>query len=117
LKHTKDKNVIHLNGKWAFSGDKRCVTLFEKKVSKDGKLAYYPKGYYNNIQDMFERLVDHDTNACHSLASIVSLIKELKINIAACCDALADHYETMHRFVDKRSKNENQKKPDKDKTA
>ena len=97
----KDTKLIHLNDDWAFQGDSLSVTLYRKKVSeKTGKLTLRPKGYFNNVEQMFHRLIDLDLNACTSLELVVDRINNLKADIEACFLALCEgDAEQLKHFI------------------
>ncbi|MCK5616178.1 hypothetical protein KAR91_80685 [Candidatus Pacearchaeota archaeon] len=100
MKHSKDETVIHLNKQYAFDGDALSVTLYEKRVSDKGNLGFFCKGHYNNVADMFYRLIDHDTNSCKSIQEIVDTIDKLKEDIFHCILALSQgDKETLERMI------------------
>lgn len=91
MKHSKDETVIHLNEKWAFEGDSLAVTLYEKRVSEKGNLNFFARGFYQNISDMFHRLIDHEVNSAMvgSLKNIEKAITDIKYDIFLCIDQLS----------------------------
>lgn len=91
MKHSKDDTVIHINERWAFEGDSLAVNLYEKRVSENGKLNFFVKGYYQNIADMFYRLVDMEVNTAmtRNIENVHKVIKDIKFDIFLCILNLA----------------------------
>lgn len=92
MKQSKDRKIIHINDHWAFEGDQLSITLYEKKINKKGKLDYYARGYFNNLQQVFNRLIDMEINSAASLEFIVSQIRDLKQDIFRSLDNLRAKY-------------------------
>ena len=92
MKQSKDNNIIHINNDWAFQGDQLSVTLLEKKINKKGKLDFYTKGHFNNLQQMYNRLIDMEVNSAKTLELMVDQIASLKQDIFTSLDALRSKY-------------------------
>jgi len=88
MKQSKDETIIHINNNWAFQGDQLSITLFEKKINKKGKLDFYTRGHFNNMQQMYNRLIDMEINAAKTLELIVDRIDSLKQDIFTSLDSL-----------------------------
>ena len=91
MKHSKDDTVIHINEKWAFEGDPLAVTLYEKRVSEKGKLNFFVKGYYQNISDMFHRLIDMEVNVAmtRTIGNVEKAVTDIKYDLFLCVDQLS----------------------------
>ena len=81
MKQSKDDKVIHLNGNWAIEGDAQAVTLYRKRINRKGKLDFYAEGYFPNLQQLFNRLIDIETNSAKTLELMVTAIEDLKRDI------------------------------------
>jgi len=88
MKQSKDYTIIHINDHWAFQGDQLSVTLFEKKINKKGKLDFYTRGHFVNLQQLFNRLIDMEVGTARSLELIVDQIADLKDDIFSVLEAL-----------------------------
>ncbi len=88
MKQSKDATIIHINAHWAFQGDLMSITLLEKKINKKGKLDYYTRGHFLNLQQLFNRLIDMEVGSARSLELIVDRIIDLKHDIFLVLDSL-----------------------------
>ncbi|MBW1812178.1 MAG: hypothetical protein JRJ39_00520 [Deltaproteobacteria bacterium] len=88
MKQNEDEKFIHINDNWAFQGDQLAITLFEKKVNKKGKLGFYARGHFNNLQQVYSRLIDMEINSARTLELMVDQIASLKQDIFTSLDSL-----------------------------
>lgn len=69
---------LHLEGGYAIQGDSVCVTLYKERVTKKGQKKLDVIGYYPNIPQAFNRLIDTELNQAPDLQYLSDKIAELK---------------------------------------
>ena len=69
---------LDLKGGYAIQGDSLCVTLYKERVTKKGQKQLDVIGYYPNIPQAFDRLIDTELNQAPDLQYLNDKIAELK---------------------------------------
>jgi hypothetical protein len=69
---------LYLKGGYAIQGDSLCVTLYKERVTKKGQKQLDVIGYYPNIPQAFDRLIDTELNQAPDLQYLNDKIAELK---------------------------------------
>jgi hypothetical protein len=80
VKHSKDE-LFHINETWAFGGDEHCLTLYQRKVTKKGKVWWDVKGYYTDYRHMLKRLAEMEVWPLTSLNAIIYRLDKLEKTI------------------------------------
>jgi hypothetical protein len=69
---------LYLKDGYAIQGDSVCVTLYKERVTKKGQKQLDVIGYYPNIPQAFNRLIDSELNQASDLQYLNDKIAELK---------------------------------------
>lgn len=70
--------LLHLKGGYAIQTDRYCVTLLKERITEKGKRQMDTIGYYNNISQAFDKLIDMECAQAPDLQYLGDKITELK---------------------------------------
>lgn len=77
MKNAKD-GMLHIHGDYAIQGDDLSVTLYRRRITQKGKLQYDVIGYYVNMEQCFNRLIDIEIGKSSDLEFMLDKIESLK---------------------------------------
>ena len=69
--------MIHIGDSWALRGDKYCLTLYKRYVSKHGKEYFKEDGHYPDFHTAYRAMVNKEIMPLNNIKSIIIAVDNL----------------------------------------